>query len=96
MCSIKGRLFEFDESWTEQYHQVGYDFDMRLRNMGSEKRKAGVRAAGERRTSRPETQAAMKKLKRLKRGKRKATLAKESEAQKTKLERQEKAFNSIS
>jgi len=96
MRSVKGGLFEFDESWTEQYHQVGYDFDMRLRNMGSEKRKAGVRAANERRTSRPEAQAAMKKLKRLKRGKRKATMAKESEARKTKLERREKAFNSIS
>ena len=55
-----------------------------------------MRAAGERRTSRPETQAAMKKLEKLKRGKRKATLVRESEAMKTKPERQEKAFNSIS
>ena len=35
MRATKGGLFEHDESWGEQYHQVGHHFDMRLRNQGS-------------------------------------------------------------
>jgi len=31
-----GGLFDFDESWGEQYHQVGYRFDMKFRNRGRE------------------------------------------------------------
>ena len=37
MCDMAqfGGLFDFDESWGEQYHQVGYRFAMKLRNRGS-------------------------------------------------------------
>ena len=35
-----GGMVEYDESWVELYHQIGYRFDVRLRNMGSEDGKA--------------------------------------------------------
>ena len=73
MREVEGGLFEFDESWTEQYHQVGYQFDTKNRNKGSEERRANVLAAENRRVHLPETQVELKKLDGRKRGKRKAT-----------------------
>ena len=87
MRRVKGGLFEFDESWTEKYHQVGYKFDMKLRNHGSELRKALVRAKHDRRQSRPETHDAMKRLQLFKRGKRKSMETKEREKKRMKEER---------
>ena len=74
MRSIKGGLFEFGESWTELYHQIGHAFDMRLRNQRSDKRKALVRAAEERRVRKLGTQAALERLVVLEMGKRKSTI----------------------
>ena len=81
-----------DESWTEQYHQVGYQFDTKNRNKGSEERRANVLAAENRRVHLPETQAELKKLDREKRGKRKATKMKEAEMKKEKKQRREWAL----
>ena len=95
MRSIKGGLFEFDESWTELYHQIGHAFDMRLRNQSSEKRKALVRAAEERRVSKSETQAALERLIVLERGKRKSTIVKETKVKRVKKEARENALKKI-
>lgn len=76
MREVEGGLFEFDESWTEQYHQVGYQFDTKNRNKGSEERRANVLAEN-RRVHLLETQAELKKLDGQKRGKRKATKMKD-------------------
>ena len=76
MRMTKGGLFEFDESWGEQYHQTGYNFDMRLRNQGSEVWKAKVRAAENRRESLAGTQESLNRLKENKRGKRSSTIEK--------------------
>ena len=92
MREVEGGLFEFDESWTEQYHQVGYQFDTKNRNKGSEERRANVLAAENRRVHLPETQAELKKLDREKRGKRKATKMKEAEMKKEKKQRREWAL----
>lgn len=46
---------EYDECWGELYHQIGYRFDMRLKNMGSEERKAKTRAKRDRIENLPET-----------------------------------------
>lgn len=92
MREVEGGLFEFDESWTEQYHQVGYQFDTKNRNKGSEERRANVLAAENRRVHLPETQAELKKLDGRKRGKRKATKLKEEELKKEKKERREWAL----
>lgn len=85
-------LFEFDESWGEQYHQKGYSFDMNLRNQGSELRKAKVRAGNERRENRAETLEASEKLKANKRGKRKATIEREKSRKKALTEQREAAL----
>ena len=44
----------------KQYHQIGYKFDMKYRNMGSELAKAKVRASADRRGKRLGTVAAEK------------------------------------
>ena len=92
MRATKGGLFEHDESWGEQYH-LGHHFDMRLRNQGSEVRKARVRAAEVRRVGLVGTQLAMQELKNDKKGKRKGTILKEEEHKKVKKERRENALN---
>ena len=92
MRRCKGGLMEFDESWTEQYHQTGYNFDMKLRNMGSEKRKAEVRAAQDRRANRPQTIEARAKLKMHKTGKREGTKIKEALQKRLKESRREEAL----
>ena len=90
MRNTKGGLFEFDESWGEQYHQVGHGFDVRLNNQGCELRKGIVRAKDNRRVSKPKTQFALKRLDATKRGKRPATVAKEAEVKRAKTERRTK------
>ena len=90
MRNTRGGLFEFDESWGEQYHQVGHSFDVRLSNQGCELRKGIVRAGENRRVTHPKTQLALKKVVEKKRGKRPATLAKEADGKKMKLERRSK------
>ena len=91
MRDVKGGLFEFDESWTEQYHQIGYQFDIKLRNK-SERKKAEVRAANDRRINLPQSQAAKKKLDELKRGQRKTTQMKEADEKLKKKQRRENAL----
>ena len=91
MRDVKGGLFEFDESWTEQYHQIGYQFDVKLRNK-SERKKAEVRAANDRRINLPQSQAAKKKLDELKRGQRKTTQMKEADEKLKKKQRRENAL----
>ena len=59
MRNTKGGLHEFDESWMEQYHQTGYQFDMSLRNQPSEERNAKVIVSNNIRFSHPSTQDAM-------------------------------------
>ena len=83
---------EFDESWTEQYHQTGYNFDMELRKMGSEKRKAEVRAAQDHRANRPQTIEARAKLELHKTGKREGTKIKEALQKRLKESRREEAL----
>ena len=90
MRNTRGGLFEFDESWGEQYHQVGHSFDVRLNNQGCELRKGIVRAGENRRVTHPKTQLALKKVVEKKRGKRPATLAKEADVKKMKTERRSK------
>ena len=92
MRSIKGGLFEFDESWTELYHQIGHAFDMRLRNQSSEKRKALVRAAEERSVSKLGTQTAPERLVVLEIGKRKSTIVKETKVKRVEKEVRENAL----
>jgi len=58
MRDTMGGLYEFDESWMEQYHQTGYTFDMNLRSQSNEMRKAKVIAANNRRVGHHHTQAA--------------------------------------
>ena len=89
MRAVKGGLFDLDESWIQHYHQKGYNFDMKLRNQGSESRKAASFLANDRRESRPKTQQALKKLDKHKRGKRKATVQKEEEQKRIKTERRD-------
>ena len=91
MREVLGGLFEFDESWTEQYHQTGYQFDMKLRNR-SEAKQAKVRAGNSRRTNHSETQKAEQRLDVLKRGKRKKTLQKEADIKISAKERREESL----
>jgi len=91
MRATKGGLFEFDESWGEQYHQTGYNFDMKLRGQGSEARKAKVRAAEERRVGLAGTQQSLLRLeeKQNKKGKRDSTKEKEQEKKQSSKKRRE-------
>ena len=78
MRMIQGGLLDFDESWMEQYHQIGSNFDIKYRNMGSEIRKATVQASTERRSTHPETIARGKQVsEQHPRGKRKKTIDEE-------------------
>ncbi|KAL7539781.1 hypothetical protein ACHAXR_011204 [Thalassiosira sp. AJA248-18] len=90
-----GGLLEFDESWGEQYHQTGYRFDMKLRNMGSEVMKAYTRAGTDRRESKPQTIRAVKlMLEQTSKGKRKSTLAGDKARKKKRMDRREAILNS--
>ena len=89
MRSIKGGLFESDESWTELYHQKGHAFDMRLLNQSIEKRKTLVRAVEERRVNKLETQAALERIIVLETGKRKPIIVKETKVKSAKKEARE-------
>ena len=60
MRRARGGLKHFDESWMEQYHQIGYKFAMKYRNMGSELAKANVRASADHRNTKPRTVATEK------------------------------------
>ena len=94
MRRAPGGLKHFDESWMEQYHQTGYKFDMKYRNMGSELAKAKVRASADRRNTKPGTVAAGEKcLAQHSRGKRKATVGKQNEKKRVKEERRTNAFD---
>ena len=44
MTRIRGGIEELNEYWIEQYHQTGYKYDMKYRNMPNELAKAMVRA----------------------------------------------------
>ena len=77
------------------YHQIGHAFDMRLRNQSSEKRKALVRAAEERRVSKSGTQVALERLVVLEIGKRKSTIVKETKVKRIKKEARENALKKI-
>ena len=44
------------------YHQIGHRFDVRLRNLGCEAKKAKTRAKRDRTENLPSTQVAMKKI----------------------------------
>ena len=96
MREVVGGLFEFDESWTEQYHQVGYQFDVKLRNM-SESKQAKVRAAESRRINRSETQTqeAVQKLDVHRKGKRMKTLENEADRKLVEKERRKKALQPV-
>ncbi|KAL7524330.1 hypothetical protein ACHAWF_000904 [Thalassiosira exigua] len=85
-----GGLFEFNESWGEQAHQLGYNSDMRLRNQWGEDQKAKVWAANARRECKPQTQQALWQVKEWQTGKRKSTLKKEELKKQVKAERREK------
>ena len=96
MRMLERGLVDFDESWGELYHQVGHNFDMKYRSMGSEIAKAKVRASADRRNSRPETMAALKKtMAQHARGKRKSTVANEESTQKIKKERREQVLDCV-
>lgn len=96
MRMLEGGLVDFDESWGEQYHQFGHNFDMKYRSMGSEIAKAKVRAAADRRNSRPETMAALKKtMMKHARGKRKSTVANVESTQNIKKERRERVLRDL-
>ena len=93
MRDTMGGLYEFDESWMEQYHQTGYTFDMNLRNQHSEMRKAKVIAANNRRVGHHLTQAALEKLhSEHRKGKRQATMEKTSEVAALKKEKRQKSL----
>ena len=47
MTTIFGGIGEMIEYWIEQYHQTGYKYDMKYRNMPNELAKAMVRARRE-------------------------------------------------
>ena len=47
MRNIRGGIGELIEYWIEQYHQVGFKYDMKYRNMSSDFEKAVVRAKRE-------------------------------------------------
>ena len=89
MRAVKGGLFDLDESWIEQYHQKGYTHDMKLRNQGSEAKKAATFIANDRRENQHGTQEATKRLEVHTRGKREATVQKRAETKKIKTERRE-------
>ena len=95
MRASKVGLFEFDESWTEQYHQKGYHFDMKLCNLGSEKRKAIVRAGNKRRENHHATQARLARLLKYNKGKRNDTIEKEEARKKAKTERRKNSLNKV-
>ena len=89
MRMLEGGLVDFDESWAELYHQTGYKFDTKYRNM-DENRKAKVRASNDRRFNHAKTIMAEEKVdKEHKRGKRKATLKKIDKQKQIKKERRE-------
>ncbi|KAL7533094.1 hypothetical protein ACHAWF_006364 [Thalassiosira exigua] len=90
MRSTPGGLFEFDESWTEQYHQTGYGFDTKLKNRGTELRKAETRAKNDQRENLPQTQEALKRMRDATTiGKSIATLEKEAKRKRQNAERRE-------
>ena len=94
MCDTAqfGGLFDFDESWDEQYHQVGYRFDMKLRNRGSEVRKAQTREKWDRTDNLPTMLEASRKLVQPV-VKRAGTIAREESTKLVKLERRENALS---
>ena len=47
MTTIRGGIGELIEYWIEQYHQTGFKYDMKYRNMPNELAKAMVRARRE-------------------------------------------------
>lgn len=89
MRVTRGGLFEFDESWGEQYHQTGYNFDMRLRGQGSEVRKAMVRATANRREGLAGTRESILLLQKNKTGKRGRTIEKEQKVKQESKKRRE-------
>ena len=92
MRVTRGGLFEFDESWGEQYHQTGYNFDMRLRGQGSEVRKAMVRATANRREGLAGTRESILLLQKNKTGKRGRTIEKEQKVKQESKKRREDAL----
>ena len=86
MRSLYGGLPEFDESWAERIHQVGYNLDMKLQNF-NEYKKAYTRATIFCRRSKPQTQRAMKSLSTFIRGPRKRTMVKQHDQEQVKKER---------
>ena len=89
-----GGMVEFDESWGELYHQIGYRFDVRLRNMGSEDRKARTRAKRDRSENLPQTKvAAMLVEETFKPKRKKKSIVVKKEKAKIKMERREIALS---
>ena len=89
-----GKLEDFDESWMELYHQIGYKFDMKYRNMGYEHKKAAVMASNNRRNNRAETiEAGQRVKKQHTRGLQKETKAKKEEKDQLKKERRANGFD---
>ena len=83
--SIKeGGLFEFDESWTEFYPQIGHAFGIRPCNQSSEKKKVSVRATEENRVNKSGTQTALERLVVLETGNRKSTIVRETKVKRVK------------
>ena len=87
-CGLK----DFDESWWEQYHQTGSNFDMKHRNMGSTEKRAKCMVSNDRRANKPKTIALIAKVKKkFTRGQRKSTKAKKEQKAKLKKEKRQKA-----
>ena len=94
MRTIKGGICRMIEHWVEQYHQVGYRYDLSYCRVGSLKRQAEVRSKMEKRARHPRVKMNKKRLQDIKK-KRTARKTKQQEKAAIKKEMREKAVEEV-
>jgi len=93
MRKTEGGIGELGEHWVELYHQTGYRYDVSLRAMKDEKKKAQVISKREKASINPNVMKAKEmKMKRFTPKKRSSTLEREDANQRVKRERREGAL----
>ena len=94
MRTIKGGICRMIEHWVEQYHQVGYRYDLSYCRVGSLKRQAEVRSKMEKRERHPRVKMNKKRLQDIKK-KCTARKTKQQEKAAIKKEMREKAVEEV-
>lgn len=93
MKDIEGGIGDLGEHWVELYHQTGYRYDVRLKGMKDEAKKAKAIAKREKASINPNVMRAKEmKRKRFTPKKRSSTLEREDASQRVKRERREESL----